>query len=61
MSKRNPNQIKAERAYEVKRKRVPIGCRLDPEDIERMDRARGDKSRSAIVESLVLDWIERNT
>lgn len=57
MTKRSDAQIKAEKAYDAKRKKVPVGCRLRPEDLERLDAVRGDESRAAVVERLLLEWI----
>lgn len=54
---RRDSQKRAEKAYETKRAKKPVGCRLSIEDIERFDRVRGEESRSAVIERLLLDWI----
>ena len=61
MSKRRDSQIKAEKAYEAKRAKTPVGTRLDDEQLARFDAVRGDLSRSAAVAQALEEWIERNT
>ena len=58
MSKVSEAQKRAVRKYDsTKRKKVPVGCRLDPDQVEKLDQLRGDMSRSALVETLLLEWI----
>lgn len=59
--KRTPARIEAEKRYaeEGKRSKKPIGCRLDAETMAAVDAKRGAKSRSAVVEELILKWLKR--
>jgi hypothetical protein len=49
MSKRSEAQIRAEKAYETRRAKTPVGIRLDAADLQLLDKVRGKKSRSAFL------------
>ncbi len=60
MRKTSEAQLRAIRKYDTeKRSKKPIGCRLDEETMAAVDAKRGAKSRSALVEELVLKWLNR--
>ncbi len=59
MTERRKSQIKAEKEYDAKRPKKPIGCRLDAETMAALDAKRGARSRSALVEELILKWLKR--
>lgn len=46
MNARRDSQKKAEQAYDAKRPKKPVSFRLDEEEMDALDRARGAKSRS---------------
>jgi len=57
--KRTPANVEAEKRYAPKRTKKPISFRLDDDDMAALDAKRGDKSRGAIAEELVLKWLKR--
>jgi len=55
--KRTPARIEAEKRYAPDRPKKPVSFRLSEEDMAKLDAKRGDKSRGAVAEELVLKWI----
>ena len=58
MSKRPKALIEAQERYEKKRAKRPVGFRMTPADLKRLDDARGDDSRAKYVEKAVLDRLD---
>jgi hypothetical protein len=58
--KRTPARIEAEQRYagNGRRTKKPIGCRLDEETLARVDKKLKGGSRSALVERLIMGWLE---
>ena len=52
---RNPKQIEAELRYAAKREKKPVMCRLDNEQMARLDKARGKQARGAYLLQALLD------
>jgi hypothetical protein len=52
---RNPKQIEAELRYASKREKKPVMCRLDAEQMARLDKARGRQARGAFLLQALLD------
>lgn len=58
MNERTEAQIAAEKRYESRRSKKAVKIRLDPEDLARLDTARGEDSRAAYVEKATLDKLD---
>jgi hypothetical protein len=56
---RYEKQVEAEKRYDAKRAKKPIGCRLDEKTLARVDKKLRGGSRSALVEQLILEWLNR--
>ena len=56
---RDPKQIEAEKRYAPKRPKAPVSFRLSEEDMAKLDAKRGNKSRGAVAEELMLKWLKR--
>ena len=52
---RNPKQVEAEQRYAAKREKKPVMCRLDAEQMARLDKARGKQARGAYLLQALLD------
>ena len=57
MAERRKSQIKAEKEYDAKRPKKPIGCRLDEATMARVDKKLKGGSRSSLVERLIMEWL----
>ena len=58
MPKTSEAQLRAVRKHDAeKRTKKPIGCRLEPEVLARVDKKLKGGSRSALVERLIMDWL----
>ncbi|MEM9668681.1 MAG: hypothetical protein AAF950_07115 [Pseudomonadota bacterium] len=60
MSDRSKAQREAERRYEAKRQKAAIKIRLDDNDMNRLDNARGEKSRAAYVEEATMEKLKKD-
>lgn len=58
MAKRSKALIEAQERYEARREKKAVKIRLSPEDLARLDVARGEDSRAAYVEKATLEKLD---
>ena len=60
MTKRYDSQKRAEAEYEKKRPKAPVSFRLDDDEMDALDKARGSKSRADFAKQAVLKALRRS-
>lgn len=56
--KRTPPRIEAEKRYEERRAKQPVSFRLSEDEMALLDAKRGERSRSAVAQELMLKWLK---
>lgn len=60
MTKRSEALVRAQKKYDAKRQKKSVLIRLDDDDMGRLDKARGEKSRAAYVEEATLEKLKKD-